>query len=294
VIGAARRDFSNNLWLRADWSAVAKDSFMRISVRSVAAGFLSFFLLACSFGVAQQATPLHVRIIATHDIHGALQPTTSFSWSNGRPIGGVNALKATIDSLKADCPCPSFWLDGGDQMQGTLASNLVRGASAVAALNYMGLDAAAVGNHELDWGVDTLLTRQSEAHYAWLAANVFRADNGERPSWAKPFTIIERGGVKVGVVGYATVRTPFIVHREIVKPFEFRHGYAGIGDALDAVWGQQPDFVVVVAHAGGDCSAEGCEGEMVDLASELPSGRVQLIVGGHSHRPGEAWSTRFP
>ena len=82
--------------LMADWSAVSNDSFRRGRFRSVAVRLLSIFLLACSFGLAQQAgpaVPRHVRIIATHDLHGALLPTTTFPWSNGRPIGGVNALK---------------------------------------------------------------------------------------------------------------------------------------------------------------------------------------------------------
>ncbi len=203
-------------------------------------------------------------------------------------------MKSVIDALKTACPCPSFWVDGGDQLQGTLESNLVHGAAVVAAFDYMGLDAAAVGNHELDWGVDTLLTRESEAQYAWLAANVFRVDNAERPSWAKPFIIIERGGVKVGVIGYATSGTPRTLRPETTRPYEFRGGYAGIREALDAVGRQQPDFVVIVAHAGGQCGTEGCAGEMVDLASQIPPGRVHLIVGGHTHAPGEGVVNSIP
>ena len=192
--------------------------------------------------------PLHLRVVATHDFHGALRPTT-YVWSNGRLVGGAAALKGVIDSLEAACACPTVRLDGGDQMQGTLESNLTSGASVVAAFNNLGLDAAAVGNHELDWGVDTLLVRQGEARYAWLAANVFHVDGGERPKWAAPFAIVERAGVRVGVIGYATVRTPQTLRPTVTEPYEFRPGYAGIRDALDAVWRERPDFVIVVAHA---------------------------------------------
>ncbi len=232
-----------------------------------------------------QAPELHVRVFATHDFHGALRPTT-YSWSDGRPVGGATGLERVIEEAGVECSCPTLWVDGGDQMQGTLESNLAWGLPVVEAFNLLGLDAAAVGNHDLDWGVDTLLARQREADYPWLAANVFRLDTGERPAWATPFAIVEREGVKVGVVGYATVGTPRTLRPQVTEPFEFRSGYAGIRDALDAVWAERPDFVVVVAHAGGDCNAGGCAGEMVALASEVPPGSVHLIAGGHTHDPG--------
>jgi 5'-nucleotidase len=254
---------------------------------------------------AAAAPALHLRVLATHDFHGALRPA-AYAWSDGRPIGGAAAVKGLMDRLEAACACPTVRLDGGDQMQGTLESNLVRGASVVAAFNEMGLDAAAVGNHELDWGVDTLIARQREARYAWLAANVVRRDNGARPGWATPYAVIERHGVRVGVVGYATVSTPRTLRADVTRAYEFRPGYAGIRDALDAVSRERPDFVVVVAHAGGGCTAQGpaasrgaereggCSGEMVDLAAELPRGAVQLIVGGHDHSAGEGVVNDIP
>lgn len=237
--------------------------------------------------------PLHLQVIATHDFHGALRPIT-YQWSNGREVGGAAALKALTDSIASGCDCPTVRVDGGDEMQGSLESNLVFGASVVAAFNLLGVDAAAVGNHELDWGVDTLLARQSEAHYPWLSANVFNVEGGDRPAWATPYTVLERSGVRVGVVGYTTVSTPRTQRPERTRPYEFRSGYEGIRDALDAVWAQRPDFVIVVAHAPGDCDENGCSGEMVRLASELPPGSVHLIVGGHDHSPGEGVVNSIP
>ena len=106
--------------------------------------------------------PLHLRVLATHDLHGALAPLT-YAWSNQRSVGGMAVMKAWMDSAKSQCRCPTVRLDAGDQMQGTLESNLAYGAAAVRGFNLLGLDAAAVGNHELDWGIDTLLVRQAEA-----------------------------------------------------------------------------------------------------------------------------------
>jgi 2',3'-cyclic-nucleotide 2'-phosphodiesterase / 3'-nucleotidase / 5'-nucleotidase len=232
-------------------------------------------------------------VLATHDFHGALRPVT-YPSLNGRRLGGAAALKTVMDDLEADCACPTVRLDGGDQMRGTLDSDLTFGASSVAAFELLGLDAAAVGNHDLDWGVESLISRQREARYPWLAANVFRVEDGKRPEWATPFTTVERDGVKVGVVGYATVSTPRTLRPEVTAAYEFRPGYAAIRDALDAVWKERPAFVIIVAHAAGDCDAGSCAGEAVDLAAEVPDGRVHLIVGGHDHSPGEGVVNGIP
>ena len=73
----------------------------------------------------------------------------------------------------------------------------------------------------------------------------------------------------------------------MVAPFEFRDGYAAVRDAVDAVHEAGADFLVIVAHAGGQCDADVCSGEMVELAREMPDGAVDLVVGGHVHRPGQ-------
>jgi 5'-nucleotidase len=266
------------------------------------AAALLFVVAAFAFVAANGASqaparsadsPLHLRVLATDDLHGGIRPAV-YPWSNGKPVGGLAALTTVMKQLESACACPTVRLDAGDQMQGTLESNLLSGAPIVAAFNLLGLDAAAVGNHELDWGLDTFLARQKEARYPWLAANVFRVDTGTRPDWARPFAIVERSDVRVGIVGYATVLTPQTLRPDVTQPYEFRSGYAGIRDAVEAVWRERPDFVIVVAHAGGGCAVGGCAGEMVQLAAELPAGMVHLIVGGHDHNPGEGTVNAIP
>ena len=79
-------------------------------------------------GAATSAQERHVRFLTTHDLHGALTPRV-YDWSAGRPVGGVAILKTMMDAAAAECRCTTFRLDGGDQMQGTLESNLVLGSS---------------------------------------------------------------------------------------------------------------------------------------------------------------------
>lgn len=237
-------------------------------------------LLAAVLAAGADSTLL--RILATNDFHGALDPRVH-GWSNGRPVGGAAALKATLDSAEARCRCPVLRLDGGDQMQGSLASNLVFGRSVVEAMNAIGLAAAVVGNHELDWGVDTLRARMREAKYPWLAANVFDSVSGRRPDWAVPFRILERGGMRIAVVGYMAERTKQMVGASQGRGLVWRSGASAIGDVLADVRAERPDLTILVAHEGAFCDSLPCAGDIVDLARELDSSRVQLIVSGHTH-----------
>src|SRR5436853_124637 len=148
-----------------------------------------------------------LRVLAINDFHGALEPQV-WPWSAGRPVGGAAALKPWLDSLARGCFCTTIRLDAGDEMQGTPVSNFNFGRPAIAALNAFGIDAAAIGNHEFDWTVDTLRARMAEARYHFLAANITDSAGTARPDWAEPFTVIERGGVRVAVLGPALPAAP--------------------------------------------------------------------------------------
>ena len=241
---------------------------------------LSAALLATVLTARADSTLL--RILAINDYHGALE-TRQYSWSNGRPVGGASALKATLDSARSACRCPTLLLDGGDELQGTLASNLVFGRSTVEALNLFGLDVAVVGNHELDWGVDTLRARMRESRWRWVAANVFDSITGKRPDWATPFQMVERGGLRIAVVGYMSSRSKQMIAAEPGRGLVWRRGVPAIRDALDAAQAQRPDLTILLAHEGGFCDSLPCRGEIIDLARELDPARVQLIVSGHTH-----------
>jgi 5'-nucleotidase len=233
-------------------------------------------------GLASRADSTLLRILSINDFHGALEPRV-YGWSNGRLVGGAAALKATLDSAESRCRCPVLRLDGGDEMQGSLASNLVYGRSTIEALSALRLDAAVVGNHELDWGVDTLVARMRDATYAFVAANVFDSTTGRRPAWAVPWRTIEKGGLRIAVVGYMPIRTKQMVGARQGAGLVWRGGAAAIRDALDSAGASKPDLTIIVAHEGGYCDSLPCHGEVVDLARELDSTKVQFIVAGHTH-----------
>jgi 2',3'-cyclic-nucleotide 2'-phosphodiesterase (5'-nucleotidase family) len=231
----------------------------------------------------RQTSHVVLRILTTNDLHGALA-TEAKSWSKGRAVGGLPVLESMMDSASAECNCPVLKLDGGDQMQGTLESNLVFGRSMVDALNLLGLDAAAVGNHDFDWGIDTLRARMRQAQYPWLIANVYDSAVGGRPEWARPWAMLHVDTLDVAVIGYITEVTKSIVKADNVKGLAFPGGAAALAGVLDTVHAQHPDLVVIVAHAGAVCDSTRCQGEIMDLARDLPAGSVDAIVAGHTHR----------
>lgn len=227
---------------------------------------------------------VRIAVVATNDFHGALEPLTP-SWAGGDTIGGAANLAAFVRAVEARYPGGTLWLDGGDVMQGTLISNLTRGRSTVDVLGDAGLDAAAIGNHEFDWTVDTLRARIEQAAFPWLSSNVFEKATGNRPDWVEPYAWLEAGGLKVAVIGVSTVHTPETTMPAHVEPYEFPDPAPIVSDLARELKAEGADVIAVVAHAGAIASDEadaGYVGEIVDVAERI-DGPVDVIVSGHTH-----------
>lgn len=182
--------------------------------------------------------------------------------------------------------CSTLQLDGGDQFQGTPASNLGYGRPVVTLFNRLGRAAAALGNHEFDWGQDTLRARMREATYPILGANVTDA-SGADISWIPDNTIVTSGGIRVGIIGLATVHTPTTTRPQNVSDLRFIDPAPVVNRNARLLRDRGAQMVVVVAHAGAFCQAEpapACNGEIVDLARGVTE-RVDAIVSGHTHTP---------
>ena len=221
-----------------------------------------------------------LRVLTTNDLHGALEPTSP-EWAKGQKIGGAAALAAWMDTLAARCGCTSIRLDAGDEFQGTPISNFTFGRSVVATLDRIHIDAAAVGNHDFDWGIDTLKARIAESTYPWLSANLTR-DDGVVPPWVHPWTLLQRGGLKIAVIGVTTTSTPTTTNPRNVRALRFANDAEAVRAVLPEVRQLDPDYVIVLAHAGAFCDST-CHGEVIDLARGLDSASVDLIVSGHTH-----------
>lgn len=224
-----------------------------------------------------------LRIIATNDFHGALEPRPDAA---GVRRGGAAYVATALEGARREClpGCESILLDAGDLFQGTLASNLSYGRPVVEYYNRMGYTASALGNHEFDWGVDTLRARMRQAAFGIFGANV-RDTAGRDVKWIPNDTIVTRGRIKVGLIGVSTVNTPTSTRAANVVGLRFDDP-APIVDSIGKVLRRRgANFVIVIAHAGASCGRNGagaCNGEIIDLARKVKT-KVDAIVSGHTH-----------
>src|SRR5215510_1840375 len=161
------------------------------------------------------AAALTISVVGTNDLHGGIAAR------DGK--GGLALFAgylANVRKARAADGGAVLLVDAGDMFQGSLESNLAEGAPVVEAYNALGYDAVAVGNHDFDYGpagpasvprspaddpFGALKARAAEARYPFLAANVLDAATGRPVSWpnVRPTAMVEKAGVKIGIVGVA-------------------------------------------------------------------------------------------
>jgi 2',3'-cyclic-nucleotide 2'-phosphodiesterase (5'-nucleotidase family) len=228
--------------------------------------------------------PTTLRIISINDFHGALEPRPDGNQGNR---GGAAQVAHAIRSAQQECgaSCVTVLLDGGDMFQGTAASNLAYGRPVTQFYNALDFAAGALGNHDFDWGQDTLRARMRDLHHAVLGANVTYAD-GRRVPWVRGDTIVVRGGVRIGIVGVASELTPRVTMAKNVADLRFAPPAPVLNERARALRARGATVVIAVAHDGGFCDTRGaapaCNGEVVTLAQGITE-KVDALVTGHTH-----------
>jgi 2',3'-cyclic-nucleotide 2'-phosphodiesterase (5'-nucleotidase family) len=237
-------------------------------------------------------------VIGTNDLHGSVERL---------PI--LAGYIANIRAKRAADGGEVLLVDAGDMFQGTLASNLTEGAPVVAAYNLLGYDAAAIGNHEFDFGPagpastalkptddprGALRARAKEAKFPFLMANVLDRDTGKRPKWDNVLgsIMVEKGPVIIGIIGVTTEATPFATMPANFLGLEMSKPAMAIAAEAEDLRKRGAQVIVVAAHVGSKCKeladpndVSSCdqEEELFSMVKDLPSGSVDVIVAGHTH-----------
>lgn len=220
-----------------------------------------------------------IDFLTTNDIHGNIEFNEKYQ------NGGMAIIGGLVNAFRSVNPDGTVVVDGGDIFQGTLISNSFEGASTFDTMNAIQYDAAAIGNHEFDWGVDVLKDRIAQAKFPVMGANVYDEKTNKRVDWAEPYTMVEKGGYKIGIIGFATPQTPATTLATHVEGLSFPTP-APIAKELAAELREKgADFVIVTSHLPGEHAKDSDEiiGELTDLAMES-KGSLDAIVGGHSHQ----------
>jgi 2',3'-cyclic-nucleotide 2'-phosphodiesterase/3'-nucleotidase len=221
-----------------------------------------------------------IRVLETTDFHGAILGGPRERRSQ-RPTGGSVALAAAVARERAVNPEGTVLLDGGDLFQGPMISNLQFGRPVVEQMNLLGYAASAVGNHEFDWGLDTLVRRVREMRFAALAANMVERKTGKRPAWARSDTAVLRRGVRVGIVGLAYPGTPRVTLAANVAHLHFGDDSTTAAKVSQRLRREGAALVLGVGHIPAETdSTRRATGDLARL------GRVRTVdawFGGHSH-----------
>jgi len=239
-----------------------------------------------------------ITIIGTNDLHGAIERL---------PILG--GYVANVRAARAKDGGGVVLLDAGDMFQGTLESNLSEGADVVRAYNQLGYTAAAVGNHEFDFGPEgpavtaasveddargALKARAAEAQFPFVSANIFDKQSNTRIKWPNmpASTFVEVANVKIGVIGASTESTPYTTMPANFVGLAITPPAQAIADEAKALREKGAQLIVVTAHIGSKCTNHDkpndistCDTneELFRMISDLPKGLVNVIIAGHTH-----------
>ncbi|HEY3305125.1 MAG TPA: metallophosphoesterase, partial [Candidatus Binatia bacterium] len=146
-------------------------------------------LLSGSLALAEEK----LTILHTSEHHGTLQPIES---GPHQGLGGVARRAALIEKIRKEAR-NVLLLDSGDLVVGTAMSSLFRGAPDIAAMNLMGYDALALGNHDFDFGLAHLTELKKQARFPFLCTNIRPKKTGV----CQPFLVKTIGRLRVGLLG---------------------------------------------------------------------------------------------
>ena len=187
--------------------------------------FFSILLLSCDENTKNvnhdpeilNDSLIEFTIFYTNDEHGWLEATDD---SDG--AAGLAGLWKTEEGY--DGSDNFLILSGGDNWTGPAVSTWFEGEPMVDVMNALEYDASAIGNHDFDFTVTVLEERLEQMNFPFLAANIIEKASGEIPSFVKPYIIKEINGVKLGIIGLASLSTPFTTFPKNVEDFSPNFG----------------------------------------------------------------------
>lgn len=231
---------------------------------------LGIFCTACD---EEQST---ITILHTNDTHSQIEPIAAGK-RDGNHAGYARRMGIILQERIHD---PNLLLfDAGDYSQGTPYFNFYHGRVEVDALNRMEYDAITLGNHEFDYGVDTLATILKQAEFDVVSAN-YDVKNTPLEGIVKPYTIIRRNGMKIGVFGLGVNPEGLIAERNFA-PVKYLEPIPVAQDIASLLKHQHRcDLVVCLSHMGT------FENEQQPSDTQLAKSTkdIDIIIGAHTHK----------
>lgn len=219
----------------------------------------------------------HITILHTNDVHSHIDPFPS-SHSSYANLGGVARRATLVDNIRNENP-NTLLFDAGDIFQGTPYFNFYGGELEFKLMSKLNYDAATIGNHDFDNGVDGLLAQVPHAKFELLSAN-YDFTNTVMEGFVKPYKIYAVDGIKIGVYGIGIALDGLVTKRlyketKYLNPFEI---------ALDMERKlkeeENCDLIVCLSHLGYDYDRPE---RPSDTKLAQSTYYTNLIIGGHTH-----------
>ncbi len=215
-------------------------------------------------------------ILHTNDTHSQIMPQTA---GPGKGLGGYERREEYINSVR-EANKNVILLDAGDFSQGTPYFTIFRGDVEIELMNALGYDAACLGNHEFDNGQAEIARRIKDADFPVLCSNYSFSAQSPLKDVVKPYTVIEKGGFRVGVIG-VTVNLKGLVSPKNIEGMKYLNPYSVVNKlALELKNKEKCDLVILLTHVG---YSNGKEQNPSDDLLAANSENVDIIIGGHSH-----------
>lgn len=220
----------------------------------------------------------HITILHTNDVHSHIDP---FGPNDGRNAnkGGVARRATLVESIRNENP-NTLLLDAGDIFQGTPYFNYYGGELEFKLMSMLKYDAATIGNHDFDNGLDGLYAQLPHAKFDFISAN-YDFSNTVMDTHVKPYKIWVKDGVKIGVFGLGIeleglVDPNLYKETKYIDPIEISQDMSRILKE-----DEQCDLVICLSHLG--YHYRNSPQHISDLNLAKATKDIDLIIGGHTH-----------
>lgn len=220
----------------------------------------------------------HLTVLHTNDVHSYIDPFPANHPKNPN-MGGVAKRAALIESIRKENP-NVLLLDAGDIFQGTPYFNYYGGELEFKLMSMMQYDLATIGNHDFDNGIEGLFAQLPHASFEFVSAN-YDFKNTVMNGHVKPYKIINKDGIKVGVFGLG-VGLDGLVDKKNYKETIYLDP-VGVAQDMARILKQEKkcDLVICLSHLGHKYKDEPdkiCDTKLATLTKD-----IDLIIGGHTH-----------
>ena len=209
---------------------------------------------------------------AINDYHGAVLDEDT----------GMGIIGGYLINEKTNNPDTTIILSSGDMFQGSAISNMTEGQVVVEAMNKIGFDSMSLGNHEFDWGIDVIKnynnkTSEIKSQFPIICCNVYEKETNEPVDWVDPYTVVEKAGVKIGIIGAIGVGLEDSIAYSMVKDYEFKDPMPLIKKYAKELRSEKGCKLVILSIHDNTSSIN----QMIaDLSGEY---QVDAIFNGHTH-----------